>query len=254
MDCFTHIGGLYMHIAVCDDNIDELSRIATILEDYRREIDGSVTYETFTGALDLLETMRKRRFDLLLLDILMPGITGMDAAKEIRNSDTEIPIIFLTSSREFAVESYRVEANDYILKPARKEEIFPSISKQLARYKREDAYLTLRTGNGIVKLPFSYIVYVEVINRSINFILVNGDVKKAYGYLSDYESDLLSDPHFFKPHRSYIVNLRQVSELNKDGFTTKSGKTVPVSRNVFTKAKAVYMKHLLSPKERGESL
>lgn len=241
-----------MHIAICDDNIDELSRIATLLEDYRREQDGSVTYETFTSALELMETMRTRRFDLLLLDILMPGITGMDAAKEIRRSDNEIPIIFLTSSREFAVESYRVDARDYILKPARKEEIFPSISKQLAKYKEEDSYLTLKTGSGIVKLPFSQIVYVEVINRSVQFILSNGEVKKAYGYLTDYESDLLSDPYFFKPHRSYMVNLRQVNELSKDGFTTKTGKTVPVSRDAYSKAKAAYMKYLLSPKERRD--
>jgi len=241
-----------MHIAICDDNIDELSRITILLEDYRLEIDGSVTYETFTSALELMETMNSRRFDLLLLDILMPGITGMDAAKEIRRTDSEIPIIFLTSSREYAVESYRVEARDYILKPARKEEIFPSISKQLAKYKQDDAYLTLKTENGIVKLPFSQIVYVEVINRSVYFNLVNDEVKKTYGYLSDYENDLLSDPYFFKSHRSYIVNLRQVSELNKEGFTTKSGKLVPVSRDAYSKTKAAYMKYLLLPKERRD--
>jgi len=241
-----------MHIAVCDDNIDELSRIAILLEDYRSELDGSVTYETYTNALDLIETMRTRRFDLLLLDILMPGITGIDAAKEIRGKDSEIPIIFLTSSREFAVESYRVEANDYILKPARKEEIFPSITKLLSKYNKEDAYLTLKTGNGIIKLPFSQIVYVEVINRTVQFILTNGDVKRAYGYLADYESDLLFDNNFFKPHRSYIVNLRHVSELNKEGFITRIGKTVPVARDAFSKAKSTYMKHLLSPKDRRD--
>ncbi len=240
-----------MHIAVCDDNIDELARISSLLEDYCRECDSSVTYETFHSAMELIETMRARRFDLLLLDILMPGITGMEAAKEIRRSDSEIPIIFLTSSREFAVESYRVGAMDYIMKPARKDEIFPSIHKQLARFKQEDAYLTHKTGSGIVKLPFSQIVYVEVINRKVQFILTNGEVREAYGYLTDYEGALLSDPHFYKPHRSYIVNLRQVTELNKEGFTTMMGKTVPVARDAFSNAKSAYMKYLLSPKERG---
>lgn len=243
-----------MHIAVCDDNLDELSRISSLLEDYCREWDSSVTYEAFYSATELIETMRVRRFDLLLLDILMPGITGMDAAKEIRRSDSEIPIIFLTSSREFAVESYRVGAKDYIMKPARKDEIFPSISKQLARFTQEDAYLTLKTGSGIVKLPFSQIVYVEVINRSVQFILANGEVREAYGYLADYESNLLSDPHFYKPHRSYVVNLRQVTELNKKGFATIMGKTVPVARDAFSNAKAAYLKYLLSPNERRDML
>ena len=241
-----------MHIAVCDDNINELSRISSLLEDYCREQDSSVTYDTFHSATELLETMKTKRYDLLLLDILMPGVTGMEAAREIRRSDNEIPIIFLTSSREFAVESYRVGAKDYIMKPASKDEIFPSISKQLARFTQEDTYLTLKTGSGIVKLPFSLIVYVEVINRSVQFILTNGEVREAYGYLSDYENDLLSDPHFYKPHRSYVVNLRQVTELNKKGFATIMGKTVPVARDTFTSAKAAYMKYLLSPKEWRE--
>lgn len=239
-----------MHIAVCDDNIDELSRISSLLEDYYRERKGSITYEVFHSAIELLEMMKVRQFDLLLLDILMPGVTGMDVAKELRRSDSEIPIIFLTSSREYAVESYRVSAEDYIMKPARKDEIFPILDRQLARFTQEDAYLTLKTGSGIIKLPFSQIVYVEVVNRSVQFILANGEMREAYGYLTDYESDLLSDPHFYKPHRSYVVNLRQVTELDKKGFTTIIGKTVPVSRDAFSKAKAAYMKYLLSPDER----
>jgi DNA-binding LytR/AlgR family response regulator len=243
-----------MHIAVCDDNIDELSRISALLEDYSRERDGSITYEAFHSATELLETLSVRRFDLLLLDILMPGVTGIEAAKEIRQTDHDIPIIFLTSSREFAVESYRVSAEDYIMKPARKDEIYPSLDKQLIKYTKEEAYLTLKTGNGILKLPFSQIVYVEVINRRLQFILTNGEVREAYGYLTDYEGDLLSAPNFYKPHRSYVVNLLHVTELDKKGLVTIVGKTVPVARDALAKVKAAYMKHLLSPNERGSTL
>ena len=189
----------------------------------------------------------------MLLDILMPGVTGMDVAKEIRRSASEIPIIFLTSSREFAVESYRVSAEDYIMKPARKDEIFPALDKQLKKFVLEDSYLTLKTGNGIVKLSFSQIVYVEVINRTVQFILANGEVQDVYGYLADYEELLLSDPLFYKPHRSYVVNLRQVTVLDKKGFVTIVGKTVPVARDAFAKAKAAYMKYLLAPRERRDT-
>lgn len=243
-----------MHIAVCDDNIDELSRIVSLLEYYCSERDSSITYEAFDSAIELLEAMKTRQFDLLLFDILMPGITGMEAAKEIRSLGSEIPIIFLTSSREYGVESYRVSAEDYIIKPACKDEIFPILDKQLTRYAQGEAYLTLKAGSSILKLPFSQIVYVEVINRSVQFNLANGEVREAYGYLADYESDLLSDSCFYKPHRSYVVNLPWVTELNKKGFSTILGKTVPVARDAFSKAKAVYMKHLLSPNERRDIL
>lgn len=239
-----------MHIAVCDDSLEELSRISSLLEDYRREYGGFITYETFHSALDLLEIMKTRTFDMLLLDILMPGLTGMDAAKEIRLSDHEITIIFLTSSREFAVESYRVGAEDYILKPARKDEIFPVLDKLLTKFTQEEAFLTIKTGSGIIKLYYSQIVYVEVTNRTIQFILVNGEVRKAYGYLSEYEEKLQLDPHFIKSHRSYLINLRQVIELDKNGLKTTVGKTVPVSRDAFIKVKAAYMKYLLQANER----
>lgn len=243
-----------MHIALCDDNIDELSRISSLLEDYRRKRNYSITYEAFHSATELLETMRERRFDLLLLDILMPGVTGIDAAKEIRHSDSKIPIIFLTSSREFAVESYRVSAEDYIIKPAREDEIFPALDKQIARLAQEEAYLTLKTGSGIVKLPFSQIVYVEVINRMVHFFLVSNEVRQAYGYLADYERELLAYPYFYKPHRSYIVNLRQMTELGKNGFSTTVGKKVPVSRDAFARAKTAYMKCLLEPATGRDTL
>ncbi len=238
-----------MHIAVCDDNNDELSRIMVLLEDYSRERKGLLTYEAFHTAIELIETMTARPFDLLLLDILMPGITGIEAARELRQSACNVPIIFLTSSREYAVESYRVGAEDYILKPARRDELFPSLDKQLARLTQEEAFITLKTGSGIAKLPLSQIVYVEVIRRKIQFILVSGEVREAYGYLSDYEGALLSDRRFYKPHRSYVVNLNQVTELDKEGFSTIIGKTVPVARASFAKTKAAYMKYLLSPNE-----
>lgn len=241
-----------MHIAVCDDNLEELVRISSLLEEFIHDLDSSVTYETFNSATELIETMKTKQYDLLILDILMSGITGIDAAKEIRHSNNDIPIVFLTSSREFAVESYRVAANDYILKPARKEEVFPTISKLLAKFTQNDFYIALKTGNGIIKLPISQIEYVEVISRKIQFFLTNGEMRQIYGYLSDYENDLLANPQFYKPHRSYIINLRHVTELNKNGFTTSTGKTVPIARDAFSKAKAAYMDYLLTPDKRRD--
>lgn len=177
----------------------------------------------------------------------MPGFTGMEAAREIRLYDKAIPIIFLTSSREFAVESYRVSAENYILKPAQANEIFPTLDKLLAKMLREEAYLTLKTGDSLVRLPLSEIVYVEVMNRKVQFTLVSGDVKDSYGYLVDFEKDLLLDASFLKPHRSYIVNLCQVTALDKSGFVMITGKTVPVARELFAQTKTAYMKYLLSP-------
>lgn len=88
---------------------------------------------------------------------------------------------------------------------------------------------------------------MEVTNRTIQFVLTSGKVREVYGYLTEYERDLLADPNFYKPHRSYIVNLHQVTGLDKNGLATTTGKTIPVARDIYSRTKAIYMKHLLSP-------
>lgn len=240
-----------MHLAICDDNIEELLHISSLLEEFRRNRDNAITYESFQSPLELLEVMNKRSFDLLILDILMPGITGIEAATEIRNYNETLPIIFLSSSREYAIESYRVNANNYILKPAKREEIFACLDKELSKFLHEEAYLILKTKEGLMKLPYSQIVCVEIVNRKIQFTLTNGELRETYGYLADFESKLLSDPSFYKPHRSFVVNLHQVYELRKDGFLTSLHTIVPIARDSFVKAKTTYMKYLLSHEEGG---
>ncbi|MEG0805958.1 MAG: LytTR family DNA-binding domain-containing protein [Lachnospiraceae bacterium] len=240
-----------MHLAICDDNVEELVCISSLLEEFRRKHANAVTYETFQSPLELLETMNKRSFDLLILDILMPGVTGMEAAAEIRSYNEKIPIVFLSSSREFALESYRVNAKNYILKPARKEELFPCLEKELANFRKEEAYIILKTKNGLIKLPYSQIVSVEVVNRNVQFTLSNGELRKTYGYLADFEDKLLLNPSFYKPHRSFVVNLNHVCELRKEGFLTTLNTVIPIARDSFVKAKTAYMKYLLLHEEGG---
>lgn len=237
-----------MYIALCDDNQTELSHLSLLLEEYRSKRDSSLTYEIYGSATELLEAMPGHHFDLLFLDILMPKITGMDAAREIRQSNSTIPIIFLTSSKEYAVESYRVNAADYILKPPGADTIFPMLDKFLADFKSSAPYVPLKTSTGIIRLLFSKVVFVEVQNHFVSFTLTDGSVHTASGRLGDYEADFLASGNFFKPHRSYLVNLRHVISLDKNGFSTNVGKVIPVSRDVFAKAKSAYMKYLLNGK------
>lgn len=233
-----------MHLALCDDNRSELSRLAATIEDYCRLRGVSATYEAFHSAAELLEALHAQSFDLLLLDILMPGMTGMEAAREIRLTDQVTSIIFLTSSPEFAIASYRVRAEDYIMKPVQRADLFPALDRLFSKQSREDAYLTLKSPGGVTKLPLFQISYVEVVNRKVRFSLINGEVREVYGYLVDFEQELLACSNFLKTHRSYIVNLSQMSTLKKTEFITKTGESVPVARGFFPQVKADYLKHL----------
>lgn len=112
-------------IAFCDDEMEVLHQMNELLDRYQVERNEDITYAAFQSPFELLTEIEKGiRPDILFLDVVMPGQNGMDVAKEIRQYDTNMKIIFLTSSPEFAVESYTVGAYFYQLKPIWEESFF----------------------------------------------------------------------------------------------------------------------------------
>lgn len=103
-----------MYIAVCDDQIEELEKLTALLQAWQSDLHSDVRFQTFRSGGQLLDAARAERFTLYLLDVLMPGMTGMDAAREIRSFDAAADIIFLTTSPGFAYESYGVRAAEYL--------------------------------------------------------------------------------------------------------------------------------------------
>ena len=120
-------------IAFCDDDMEVLHQMNELLDRYRVERNEDITYAAFQSPFELLTEIEKGiRPDILFLDVVMPGQNGMDVAKEIRQYDTNMKIIFLTSSPEFAVESYSVGAYFYQLKPIWEESFFRLMDAVLA--------------------------------------------------------------------------------------------------------------------------
>ena len=117
-----------MKIAVCDDDIAELNNICEILNNYFEEKKYDIYISKFGSSVELASIIQKEIFDIYILDIVMPVLSGMNLATEIRSFDKASDIIFLTSSPEFAVESYCVKATDYILKPVDKNRLLNSIN------------------------------------------------------------------------------------------------------------------------------
>lgn len=233
-----------MNIALCDDHAAELSNIVSLIEKYSSENSEPIKISAFSSGMELLETMRTEVFDAVFLDILMPGITGMDAAKEIRSSDEQIKIIFLTASAEFAVESYEVNAYYYLVKPASEEKVFSLLDRLAEGCRKTAECLKIKTRSNIFLLPYSHIEYVEVNAKRLYFFLTDGSVREVVGKLSDYESILLAMPEFIKTHRSFIVNMNRISELKRGEATTELGKNIPVSRALYQTVRSAYTRFL----------
>ena len=239
-----------MYLAVCDDQADELDILTSLLDRWQYEHRTALRYRAFRSAAALLDAAAKEPFTLYLLDVMMPGLDGLAAAREIRGFDDAADIVFLTTSPDFAYESYGVRAMDYLLKPIRAEILFPILDRISLREQKPQEGLTLKVGSALVRIPFFQLTYVEVIGKHLYFHLADGSVREVFGSLSDYEPLLLSRPEFLRVHRSYIVNLFQISELSPTGIRTFSGKALPVSRLLYAQVQKDYVNLLFSERER----
>lgn len=159
-----------MYIAVCDDQIEELEKLTALLQAWQSDRRSDVRFQTFRSGGQLLDAARAERFTLYLLDVLMPGMTGMDAAREIRSFDAAADIIFLTTSPGFAYESYGVRAAEYLLKPINAKLLYPVLDKLYLRDQKPQDGLTVKSNGMLVRLPFSQLSYVEVNGKHLFFI------------------------------------------------------------------------------------
>ena len=239
-----------MYLAVCDDQDKELETLAALLDTWQRERKTPLRWRSFRSAGQLLEAARRERFTLYLLDVMMPGMDGMEAAQEIRSFDAAADIVFLTSSPGFAYESYGVRALEYLLKPITPRLLFPLLDRLALREQRPQEGLTLKTGSMLVRVPFSQLAYVEVNGKHLYFNLTDGQVREVAAPMREYEGQLLQRPEFMRIHRSYIVNMMQIEELSSTGVHTFSGKDLPVSRLLYPQLQKDYMQLLFA--ERGE--
>ena len=167
-----------IQIGFCDDDLSILSELRVLLDRYRVERNVEITSAAFQSPLELLtEIERGTRFDILLLDVMMPGENGIDTAREIRRYDQSMKIIFLTSSAEFAVESYTVGAYFYQLKPIWQESFFRLLDSVTAECAKSGGQsLILHCKSGITRVGLEKLEYCEVLGRALWLHLTDGTV------------------------------------------------------------------------------
>lgn len=233
-----------LQIAVCDDNIDELSNIVQLINQYRISNNYSFDFAVFPNGFELVSALEKgKRFDIYCMDIIMPGFNGIDVAKEIRDFDKTAQILFFTSSPEFALESYSVKAINYVLKPISKEKLFFTFDEILERIKAdnsEDAFI-VKSNEGIQKILISNLVFVEVIGRNVLYHLRSGKVIECIEPFSSVCNNLMKYGCFLKPHRSYLVNMQYVDTIENHQITLQTLSSVPIAQS---KAKEMKMQYL----------
>ena len=232
-------------IAFCDDDSAVLSDLHRLLALYRAEKNMEIDDDSFHSPLDLIaEIEQGTRFDILFLDVLMPGENGIDAAAEIRNYDKNAKIIFLTSSSEFAVQSYTVNAFYYQLKPICTENFFRLMDSVLSQCKKEQASsLILHSKTGITRIKPAQLEYCEVIHRTLFIHLTSGKVLECIGSLDELAKQLVPYGSFLRPHRSYLVNLEYIQNLSYRAITMSCLAEIPIPRGKYNEIKNAFLEY-----------
>lgn len=226
-------------VAFCDDDLSVLKELSTLMDKYRAERNQDIVYTSFNDPLTLLTEVEKGNgADIIFLDVLMPGQNGISTAKEIRRYDTMVKIIYLTSSAEYAVDSYSVGAYYYQLKPIWRESFYNLMDSVLAEFrKHEKSSLILRSREGITRLDLDKLQYCEVTGRTLAFHREDGEVLVSAGKLDDLCEQLKEYDRFVRCHRSYLVNMDYVQKISSKEITMVDGVQIPIPHGRYSELK-----------------
>lgn len=231
-----------MKIAICDDDLTELNRITAFLDEYSKTNRLPLTCKTFCSSIELASTAMQESYDLYLLDILMPALNGIELAREIRNFDRAADLIFLTSSPEYAVDSYTVKASDYLLKPVQKKRFFAALDDILEQKERLlEKSIVVKSTIGVHKILLSRLMYVEAFNRRVVYYLLNGEHLECTERFSQVCDNLMKNPEFILPHRSFLVNMNFIRSIAGNDMTLANGMVIPLAQRRITEIKKHYL-------------
>lgn len=238
-------------VAFCDDDLSVLEEITALLNQYRVERNQEIVYTAFNSPFELLAEIEKGiRLDILFLDVVMPGENGIDVAKEIRQYDNHVKIIFLTSSAEFAVQSYAVGAYFYQLKPIWEESFLRLMDSAISECeKQQQRSLILRCKSGIARIDLDKLEYCEVNGRTLLFHLENGTDLESTGKLDELCDQLTQYENFLRPHRSFLINMEYIQNISSKVITMSGATEIPIPHGKYSEIKNKYLEYAFNRKQ-----
>ena len=231
-----------MRIAICDDEKIIRELIGNkVKEQYP---DSEIVF--YQSGEELL--LSDKHADILFLDIQMPGIDGMETARELRKKDKNVILIFVTAVEEYVFQAFDVKAFNYIVKPIDHEKFSTILQKAVNEWKLQDIsekvpeerYVLINNSGVHTKVAIDEIVYAEVFNRKVVIHKLNEEIE-YYGKMSDLES--IAGNNFFRPHRAYLVNFKYVEKYDATTIYLEKG-TVLMAKQNYPEFVKKYMKYI----------
>lgn len=240
-----------MRIVVCDDEaaeVENLCRMARKLCNERAvaaEVRGITNYKRF------LEDMAKVRADIVLLDICMGPHNGIEAARVLRRFNEDCAVIFVTSSRDYAVEAFEVTAAHYVIKPVTPEKLQAALTRTRF-FQTKKKYLYVMADYTELQVPLEDILYMETVERKTRLHLRSGATVDSSMSLARLAEQLLEEPQFFSCYRGIMVNADYVQALDEAGVTLPGEPQLPVSGKRYAEIRKQYHEYLIRKVRSGK--
>ena len=218
-------------IAICDDSESDRESIAGMVRRWAETSGCGVRLDEFPSAESFLsEYDRNKDYDILLLDVEMRELSGIELAKRVRAQRGRAEIVFITSHFEFIAEGYEVDALHYLVKPVSEEKLWEVLDRAAARLAAEPPSVVVSADGETVKLPETDILYVEAFAHYIE-IHTRAEVYRLKESITAFGERLSGD--FFRAHRSYLVNLKAVERISRTGVRLTGGAEIPLARGKY---------------------
>lgn len=241
-----------LHIAICDDQPLELEAVAAYINEYMEMHGIYAETRQFTHPDVLLTACETERFQLYILDIVMPMIDGIEVGREIRRLDREAQIIYATSEPGFALDAYVATPTNYLLKPIDKNQFFNTLALVFFKVDMVDeSVITLKTHDGFRVVHLFTIVCCEYVERTARYTLAGGEIirtRTLQESFTEHVAPLLRNGRFLQPHNAFVLNMSRVEVFSKGGFIMRGGSMVPISTKQYAVVRDTYMDYLLQRK------
>ena len=239
-----------MRIAIVDDLAEERALLRERLTRQLSQRGAEAEILEFANGGTFLAAEKERRFTAAFLDIYMEGMSGMDAARELRKEDADCLIVFTTTSTDHALEGFQVRALHYLVKPFSETDLSGLLDEMLAKLPRPEPVLTVKVSGSDVRLRYRDIVSAEHFAHVIHIHTTAGKALATRQSFKVFTEPLKKDPRFFVCGRGVIVNLEHAADFQDAAFCMTDGSRVYVSQELLKAARQAFMEFLL---QRGRS-
>ena len=231
-----------LKIAICDDEAAQRDYLLNTVDVWAKKNRHMTEVKDYPSAeAFLFDYEEEKDFDILLLDIEMTGMSGVELAKRVRQENSTIQLVFITGFYEYFGDGFDVSALHYLIKPANVDKLYPVLDRAVDNLSYRQRSVLLNTSEGDIKLSLADIMYIEADKM---YLMVHSLKETHRVRMTLAKMTELLDDTFFKVHRSYIVGLKYVKKITHTDIFMANGDVVPISRGMYQEVHEALIKNL----------